>query len=232
MSLAVQWLQSAEQEQRWIDDCRTQADLGARVAVCRYAEAVLLLPAGQADDQQIRQRAQQIGLPCLRRTGGGAAVLAGPWMVSVHLWVNLQVAPSASLASLRRQFSATHSQVLAAHGACAMPIAAKVQTAAQNNTWRKSVCFGKANTDELIDAQGRKVVGISQHRARWGTWIGSGILVGECDWQLLSSALALPDDASSQLRMTTAACGAPAQNLLRDISQQLTEEFSAHQVAG
>lgn len=229
MSLRVQCLDGARQEQQWIRDCLASGASSApqaALAVCQYAQGTLLLPGLQAVDAGIAARASQHGLPFLRRAGGGAAVLAGPWMVSAHVWLPAARGVHASLTSLRRRFSEAHCRALQACGMHAVTVTCDPPRPPEEDYWLKSVCFGQARTDELVDAEGRKLVGFSQHRGRMGTWIGSGVLVGRCDWPLLATVLDLPGQASARLVQSTAWCSAAPQRVLNEISEQLAASFA------
>ncbi|MFZ3220852.1 MAG: ligase, partial [Rhodoferax sp.] len=62
---------------------------------------------------------------------------------------------------------------------------------------------------ELVDAQGRKLVGLAQRRQRTGVLLVAGTLVSAPPWSLLCEAMGNPQDAPV-LQRRTVSCDALA----------------------
>jgi lipoate-protein ligase A len=46
-------------------------------------------------------------------------------------------------------------------------------------------CFAGLSHGELLDGQGRKLLGLAQRRGRWGILLSSGLLLAETPWEIL-----------------------------------------------
>ena len=66
-------------------------------------------------------------------------------------------------------------------------------------------CFGGLSPWEVVDAQGRKLVGLAQRRRQTGALLVAGTLLSPPDWPLLCEAYARPHDAAL-LRQRTVSC--------------------------
>lgn len=147
------------------------------------------------------------GLDLVQRPSGGGAVLTGPWMVGVsvvlpvqHPWVRTGLVDS------YRELGLLHAAVLA--GLCIPSRALPPDEVAQANAalgasvdW---ACYGSLAPWELIDARGRKLVGLAQRRQRTGILLVAGTLNQVPDWPLLCTALGHPGDAPAMRRRTVA----------------------------
>lgn len=218
----IEWLDDAGAEQRWIAACLRDPGAGLQLAACAYLSPVLLLSAKQASDPELTQRAERLGLPCRRRHGGGAAVLAGAWMVSMNLWVPARVPGlPTGLVALRTWLGRIHARALGELGVPAQCASSTAQPEGEDHEALRAACFGSTSVGEVVDMQGRKIVGISQHRSALGTWLGAGTLVADCDWSLLGDALGLPPAWTHALAKRTASCQRPTAAVLGRIAAQV-----------
>ncbi|MDO9164724.1 MAG: ligase [Rhodoferax sp.] len=132
----------------------------------------------------------------MARESGGGAVLTGPWLVSAsvvlppgHPWV------CDGLIDSYRRLGQSHVAVLNAFGvpARALPPQELPRTHDANGVsavdW---ACFGGLSPWELVDAEGRKLVGLAQRRCKAGVLLVAGTLVGAVDWTLLCDAMGYP----------------------------------------
>ncbi|MFZ3128828.1 MAG: ligase [Rhodoferax sp.] len=152
------------------------------------------------------------GLALLDRPSGGGAVLIGPWLVSVsvvlphgHAWAR------GGLVDSYRQLGLLHADVLAGLGvtAQALPPAAVAPANARMGPTVGWACYGSLAPWELVDAQGRKLVGLAQRRQRTGILLVAGTLVSAPPWSLLCEAMGNPQD-TPVLQHRTVSCDALA----------------------
>jgi lipoate-protein ligase A len=140
------------------------------VAACRVTGPAVVLGSTQSLSVVDGARAEVRGIEVVRRRSGGGAVLVVPddpvwidaWVPRDDpLWNNdvgrafdwLGDAWTAALTSLGAPGTSAHREGFAA---C--------------TRWSSLVCFGGVGTGEVVAADGRKVVGISQRRTRDGAW--------------------------------------------------------------
>lgn len=134
----------------------------------------------------------------LVRDSGGGAVLSGPWMVGVslvlprgHHWV------TNGLLDSYRQFARLHLVVLSALGISASAMSPEALARSRQAGRFRSLawaCFGSLSPWELVNAEGRKLVGMAQTRRKNGVLLVAGTLVGECDWSQLCHAMGHVED--------------------------------------
>ncbi|ACM31746.1 biotin/lipoate A/B protein ligase [[Acidovorax] ebreus TPSY] len=148
------------------------------------------------------------GMELLQRPSGGGAVLCGPWMVSCsvvlppsHPWVQGRLPDS------YQGLGQLHAQVLAPWGVAARALPPD-QVAAANARGGPVVpwaCYSSLAPWEVVDAAGRKLVGLAQRRQRAGVLLVAGTLVTPPDWALLCQALDQQGDEAA-LRARTVSC--------------------------
>ncbi|MBE7418168.1 MAG: ligase [Ideonella sp.] len=166
----------------------------------------------------------------LLRESGGGTVLVGPWLVGTsvvvphdHPWVRTGVVAS------YRHLADLHVDALTALGVDGRAMRPEEVAAANNAApvvrW---ACFGSLSPWEVVDAGGRKIVGLAQRRRRDAVLLVAGTLVDEPDWALLCDAVGRPQDVAS-LHERTASCArladAPvtAAQLAAAIERRLTQ---------
>jgi len=143
----------------------------------------------------------------LLRESGGGAVLVGSWLVGVsvavphdHPWVRGGIVPS------YRRIGELHVAALAELGIASRALPpADVTPANDASPPVRWACYGSVSPWEVVDARGRKLVGLAQRRRRESVLLVAGTLVGVPDWSLLCSAVDRPAD-EAVLRARTASC--------------------------
>ncbi len=186
-----------------------EADPSQRaVAVCRVSGPAVVLGSTQSPSVIDGARAEARGIEVVRRRSGGGAVLVVPDdPVWIDVWVPrgdrlwnhdvgrafdwLGDAWTTALTSLGARGTRAHRDGFAA---C--------------TRWSSLVCFGGVGTGEAVDADGRKVVGISQRRTRDGAWFHSAC-IRHWDATALLEVLALSaeDREAARLELADAVVG-------------------------
>lgn len=173
----------------------------------------------------------------LLRESGGGAVLTGPWMLGLslalplgHPWLGHGLLES------YRHLGQLFAQVLAAQGVPARTLppaelptqqAALIARGLPVLDW---ACFGNLSPWEVVDAQGRKLVGLAQRRRQTGVLLVAGQLLTEPPWAVLCDALGRGEDVVV-LRQRTVSCDAlvPAGLTVKDgvatLAARLKEEL-------
>jgi len=163
------------------------------------APAVVLGCAQNAWYDDVVRRAPP-GVACVKREAGGGAVLTGPWMVSAsvvlpveHPWVR------SGLIDSYRVLGELHAAVLQQHGIAARALTAQDVAAVRQSPHANApawACFAGLSHGEVVDAGGRKLVGLAQRRRRNGVLLVAGTLVSKVPWALLCTALGYPHDVA------------------------------------
>lgn len=135
----------------------------------------------------------------VQRESGGGAVLTGPWLVSAsvvlphgHPWVR------DGLVDSYRQLGLLHVAVLKEFGVSARALPPQELPRAKDASGvglAKWACFGSLSPWEVVNAEGRKLVGLAQRRRQSGVLLVAGTLIGMPDWPLLCDMMGHPDDA-------------------------------------
>lgn len=199
-------MDTATREQAWNTEQLAHPVTRPSWRVWTYHAPALVLGCSQrALHEGVVQRTAS-SLPCLTREAGGGAVLTGPWLVSVsvalppqHPWV------SSGLIDSYRMLGQLHQAALQQLGVAAhaltpqeLPLAQQTHSAGAP----KWACFGGLSHWEVVNTEGRKLVGLAQRRRRQGVLLVAGTLVGRPDWRLLCEAMACPQDEPFLQRST------------------------------
>ncbi len=190
----------AEQEQHWNTTQLLQPVQQPLWRIWTYeAPAVVLGCAQNTWYDDVIRRAPH-GVACVKREAGGGVVLTGPWMVSAsvvlpvdHPWVR------GGLIDSYRALGELHALVLQQHGITAQALTTQDVAAARQGRHANApawACFGGLSHGEVVDAEGRKLVGLAQRRRRNGVLLVAGTLVSKVPWALLCTALGHPQDAA------------------------------------
>lgn len=214
------------QEQGWNRRLLAQAVAAPQWRIWRYEQPAVVLGCSQrAMYEHLQALPGGPPLEVLLRESGGGAVLTGPWMLGLslalpvgHAWlgqgllesyrhlgqlwadtldevgVRAQLLPPATIPSTQEQLAARGLPVL---------------------DW---ACFGNLSPWELVDAQGRKLVGLAQRRRQTGVLLVAGVLLTQPPWEMLCEALGRGPDLAV-LRERTVSCevgsgAAPAREAL------------------
>jgi lipoate-protein ligase A len=182
------------------------------------------------------------GLPVVEREAGGGAVLTGPWMLGLslvlpigHAWLAGGLLPS------YQRLGQLHVQALQTLDISARALApAELQAAKSTEAGPAPLawsCFGGLSPWEVVDAQGRKLVGLAQRRRQGGVLLVAGTLLAEPDWPLLCGAWGRPEDAAL-LRERTVSCavlrgrGLADDAMAKALAQQLEAAGFQEEVGG
>jgi lipoate-protein ligase A len=160
------------------------------VAVCRARRPALVLGSTQDEAIVDRARAAARGVEVTRRRSGGGAVLITP---HDPLWVDVWVPAGDPLFDddVGRAFywlGELWADALRGLGAGALTVVHGPSPRLEG--WAAAVCFAAASSGEVVTADGRKVVGLAQRRARAGSHF-HGACIGTWDAGALVGLLAV-----------------------------------------
>jgi len=98
-------------------------------------------------------------------------------------------------------------------------------------------CFGGLSPWELVNAEGRKLVGLAQRRCQTGVLLVAGTLVGATDWFLLCDAMGHPEHEPLLRRRTVGAeeiagCRIEPERFADALRQRLEQALSARGEGG
>lgn len=184
--------------------------------VWTYATPAIVLGCSQrALSARLEPAATRPGgtaLPVLVRESGGGAVLTGPWLVAVslvlphgHPWLGANLLQSYEPLGRLHVAALSELGIAASALAPAQVAGAQAALAASGPRTPDWACFGSLSPWEVVDVQGRKLVGLAQRRRQSGVLLVAGTLVAPPEWRLLCEALGQPQDAAA-LRQRTVDC--------------------------
>lgn len=214
MSDPQTFLTTIAQEQAWNHRQMLEPVAQPRFRVWTYGAPAIVLGCSQRRFEEEARARLAPGTDLLLRPSGGGAVLVGPWMVScsvvlplAHPWVQGRLPDS------YQGLGRLHVQVLAALGVAAEALPPAQVDAANARTgpvvpW---ACYGSLAPWEVVDAAGRKLVGLAQRRQRTGVLLVAGTLVEPPDWALLCHALGQGGDEAAMRRRTVSCAQLSAQ---------------------
>lgn len=150
----------------------------------------------------------------LLRESGGGAVLTGPWMLGLslalpigHPWLGQGLLES------YRHLGQLFAELLMAQGLPARALPPTELPAQQAALVARGLpvldwaCFGNLSPWEVVDAQGRKLLGLAQRRRQTGVLLVAGLLLSEPPWASLCEALGQAEGVEV-LRQRTVGCEA------------------------
>ncbi len=191
----------AAQEQAWNRQQLAQPVVAPQWRVWTYEQPALVLGCSQRAWHE-RLTAAPGGPPMevLLRESGGGAVLTGPWLLGLslvlppgHAWLAGGLLPS------YQRLGELHVGALEALGISARAVAPQALDAEKSKHEADPLgwaCFGGLSPWEVVDAQGRKLVGLAQRRRQTGVLLVAGTLLSPPDWPLLCAAMDRPHDAA------------------------------------
>ena len=182
-------LHSALAEQRWIERQISSPFTVPQLALVQYPEPAVIFGRKGGDEVARRARAEAEGFSVLQRRTGGGAVLAGPWLVGVHIVLPpahpvARMAPTASMVWLGKAISTALTLSRVRNALVDSDLIAETRQKAEEAALEWA-CFAALSHGELLDEHGRKLVGLSQYRARWGVLLSGGLLVSTPPWEAL-----------------------------------------------
>ena len=180
------------------------------LVVADLQRAALVLGSTQPVDVVDRERARERGLDVVRRRSGGSSVVLVP---GAHVWIDVWVPAGDPLwvddvAAAAVPVGEAWVAALARSGWTGLTVH---RAGSESAPWSDLVCFAGRGPGEVITADGRKLVGLSQRRTR--DWIRLQCLVHR-RWSAVEAVAALAlgaDDraaAEFALREAVAAVGA------------------------
>ncbi len=226
--------------------------------IWRYGRAEIVFGCSQRRLLEQLERACSTDLPVFRRASGGGVVFAGPWLLGLTV-----VLPDAhplltghTLVDSYRWLGELHVRVLAGAGVDARALdpadtvtlsgsagssdAGIVGVSPDRHSVSRApigwACFGGLSPWEVVDAQGRKLTGLSQRRVRGAVAFSAGTLLSRPPWQQMCDAVGAPSGDGAALDAYTGACDENAPMLQADdwavrfaaaVRECLGEEWSA-----
>ena len=186
-----EWVQlrSARAEQAWIDEQIGVGIAGPQVAIVQYRTPAIIYRRPLVDESAALARAARVGCDMSRRSSGGGEVLAGPWMLGVDLF--LPAAHPLCQAGHVAGFRWLGEMWRKAFVCIGLPVElADASSIAEHNEAARAacldwVCFAGLSHGELLDGEGRKLLGLAQRRGRWGILLSSGLLMAQTPWEIL-----------------------------------------------
>ncbi|WP_421866109.1 lipoate--protein ligase family protein [Motiliproteus sp.] len=219
---------SMPEEQQLITDRVNNALEQPQLLLWRYAQPAIIMGCSQRPTPEQQQRAAQQHLPIIRRGSGGGAVLAGPWMLSLSVFIPTDH-PLAQL-DLIKIFSwyeqiwlrALQSAGVDCKGVDKALIEHSKQVAKdQQVDW---ACYAALSHGEIVSPDGRKLVGLAQIRKRHCIALVSGLHLQPCDWPILSEVVVDDPTKGSVL----ASLNADVEQLSNACAEQRLEAILQH----
>ncbi len=197
-------------ELEWSEAALAEGREAAQWRVWRYRAPEIVLGCSQrAFHPAVRERAPA-GIDVVVRRSGGGAVFAGPWLVGATV-----VLPpghrllGTGLVDSYRWFGRLHERLLREAGVPARALDPSRDPGDAAQPVVRWACFGSLSPWEVVDPDGRKLVGLAQRRRRTGVAYSAGTLVTRPPWEILCDAFGAPGDRAL-LDAATAACNEAA----------------------
>ncbi len=155
----------------------TELDPRSRaVAVCEPEGPCVVLGSTQPEDAADRAHLEAQGVALARRrTGGGAVYVDAADPVWIDLW--LPADDPLAVTDVGRSFDWLGDAWVAALDALGARGVSSHRDRPTRTRWSSLVCFAAVGRGEVLDAAGRKVVGLAQRRTRHGSWYQSDCLL-------------------------------------------------------
>jgi lipoate---protein ligase len=197
-------------------------EMGRVARVLQPLDRAVVLGSSQDETCADRDACAAAGVDVMRRRSGGGAVLVEPGSL---IWVDLFVPPADSLWSsdVGRASWWVGEAWSVALGAAGLGDLQVWRGPMRRNPWSSLVCFSGLGAGEVVDALGRKLVGVSQRRTRQGALFQCACLV-RWEPERLLGLLAL-DDEQRSVAMAAVAGSA------RGIGSELARAVEAHLVS-
>lgn len=156
----------------------------------RYNKPAIILGAAQRPDEQQLARAAAQGVELVRRKSGGGAVMAGAEMLSVSVFLPRHHPISkGSTVKAYHWIGALWQKVFASYGLYShLPNTEEIARSKQRTELLSTdwACYGGVAHGELLDQQGRKLLGVAQIRSRYGCVLTCGLYLYPPNWRLLA----------------------------------------------
>ncbi len=159
------------------------------VLLWHYNQQGAILGCSQRLSADQIQCAQTYSLPHLRRGSGGGAVLAGPWMLSVSIFIpNRHAIAKGNIVNAFSWLEQIWQKSLAAIGIECRGVSKEDIEQSKEFAKRHNIewaCYGSLSYGEVVCPQGKKLVGLAQIRKRAGVVLVSGLNLAPFDWRPL-----------------------------------------------
>ena len=204
----------------------------------QYDAGAVIMGCSQRPDEQQQVRAESAGFPIMRRGSGGGAVLVGPWMLSVTLFIP----PEHPVAeqNIIEIFSWFEQLWITVLQQCGVPCKGVDQAIIDQSKQiseeqqLKWACYASLSHGEVVSEDNRKLVGLAQIRKRKGVALVSGLHLQSSDWSALSRVVVDNPEQGQALKALNcdaeSLSGQNAERLLTDIlqafRQALPDDFS------
>jgi lipoate---protein ligase len=195
--------ETADEEQHWAASMLLSPVLEPSVRVWTCVRPAVVLGRAQRPDECMALRAESDCIALCRRATGGGAILAGPWMLGTTVLLPLGhplVLPR--IAESFRWFGQVHADWLNGLGVNAKCVSPSEVRFDRSLAW---AYFGNLSHWE-VEADGGKIVGLSQARTRNGMLLSSAVLVGPPPWTLLCDVMGMWRGYVMMLTRRTASC--------------------------
>jgi len=217
---------SIGEELEWTRTALAEPGEAGRWRIWHYGRAEIVFGCSQRRLLEQLERTGSTDLPVFRRASGGGAVFAGPWLLGLTV-----VLPDAhplltgrTLVGSYRWLGELHARVLTGAGVDAQaldPAGAVTFSGSAGSSGAAGVspdphpvtrapiewaCFGGLSPWEVVDAQGRKLTGLSQRRVRGAVAFSAGTLLSRPPWQQMCDAVGAPSGDGAALDAYTGAC--------------------------
>jgi lipoate-protein ligase A len=195
---------AAVAEQRWNGSVLARRPTTPRIAFWDYEQPAVVLGRAQRSLVPAVRGRVPAGCDVVARDSGGAAVLAGPWMLSTSLVLPRSHPEARGVAQAFALLADAHLEALDGLGVPAgrADDPALEAIGAGPVDW---ACFGSVAPQEILASDGGKLVGLAQARRAGGTLVVAGLLLTAPPWAMLCNAMAAaPTDAVALAARTTA----------------------------
>jgi len=204
----------------------------------RYNKPAIILGAAQRPNEQQLARAVSQGVELVRRKSGGGAVMAGAEMLSVSVFLpRHHPISTGSTVKAYHWIGELWQKVFTSYRLCTRLPNAEDIAQSKQQAERHSIdwaCYGAVAHGELLDQQGRKLLGVAQIRSRHGCVLTCGVYLYPPNWRLLANVVKDQPDQASILAPYNASvhclAGADAESVIaslpRRIQDYLSNEFN------
>ncbi|MCW8885651.1 MAG: hypothetical protein OQK12_10430 [Motiliproteus sp.] len=221
------------EEQQVISEVLSQGVDRPQILLWQYENPAVIMGRSQRPDDSQIQRAQQEGLPIVRRGSGGGAVLAGPWMLSVTAFIPTDhPVGQLDIIKIFGWLEQIWIKALEQSGVSCKGVDKNLIDRSKDIAKRHDVewaCYASLSHGEVVSIDGRKLVGLAQIRKRQGVALVCGLHLSHCDWRVLCRVVSDNQDQAAALESLNAdveqLSGASARELLPDIIDHLMENL-------
>ncbi len=182
-------IKTAAEEQQIVDQLLSNPLGKVRSSFWRYPEPAVILGRSQAISEELANRAKRLDVEIVRRSSGGGAVMAGPWMLGGVVAFDIDHAlAKLSLPASFECIGELWQRVLRDVGVSSEMVGSENLEKKKSEVSNKGlewVCFAGLSHGELTNEQNRKLLGLAQIRRKNGVAIVIGLNYQPTQWELL-----------------------------------------------